>query len=60
MSIGLTLLGLAHRGIRPDAVDQAIAAFEDVLPVYLEAGALQNIAKVQSFLAEARLTAIGS
>jgi hypothetical protein len=52
--IGLTSLTLAHRGAGRKAADQAIRAFEAALGVYREANALQNIARVESFLAEAQ------
>ncbi|WP_119391337.1 caspase family protein [Taklimakanibacter lacteus] len=52
--VGLTSLELVRRGGGRRAADQAIQAFEAALGVYREANASQNIAKVESFLAEAR------
>lgn len=52
--IGVTSLTLAHRGGGRKAAGAAIQAFEAALGVYREANATQNMAKVESFLAEAR------
>lgn len=54
VNVGLTSLALAQRGAGRKVAQEAIQAFEAALDVYKDAHATQNIAQVESFLAEAR------